>query len=440
MSLSYEYNGTFEKELTKEIYAVINSETLHLFVCKTRNEENIPNMTKKQLKKESKKAALDRMEKEKALFDFEFQIEIDLRKCSFYLKPDDLPIRRIWNKKYPMKIYIPKEYFKKSKIDFSLGELQSNLNDILDGIHNIDRQCEVAVDDDQELYLFANTGREKEDWFYRIQLCIQPLKHQISFSDVRCQRLSKLPHESYPHYMVELMTESEKVIQRQIKGKKVQPHLAWLNIFLGRAFWDFWHDKYWTDKLHQKIQSRLSKINTPPFITDITLKDLNCGHNIPLIHKGSVPTLDEYGVWTDLQITYKGYFTLTLETQLNVDYYVNLVTSIAKQKDPKHHAQLSKLTKFSGLSEAEDPVSSLNTSGESNLDSSSLNDSQETYDEQMYDEFQEVLLNDGIDQTDGMEDPINPMLSDPRFTIYSIVCCTCHFHFSDVNKLVFTYD
>ena len=155
--------------------------------------------------------------------------------------------------------------------------------------------------------------------------------------------------------MIDLMSESEKVMQRHEKGKKMEPYLAWLNIFLGRAFWDFWHDKYWTDKLHQKIQTPLTKINTPPFITDIKLKDLNCGHNIPIIRKGSLPVLDEYGVWTDLQITCKGCFTLTLETQLNVDYYVDLVSSIVKQKvvtDPKDHVQLSKLTKLSEVSQS----------------------------------------------------------------------------------------
>ena len=117
----------------------------------------------------------------------------------------------------------------------------------------------------------------------------------------------------------------------------MEPHLAWLNIFIGRAFWDFWHESYWLDKMHQKIQTRLTKINTPPFITSIKLKELDSGHNVPIIHKGSVPTLDENGVWTDLQVTYKGFFTLTLETQLNVDYYVGLVSSIVKQKSNGEH-------------------------------------------------------------------------------------------------------
>ncbi len=34
----------------------------------------------------------------------------------------------------------------------------------------------------------------------------------------------------------------------------------WLNAFIGRIFWDFLHEKYWTDKVQQKIQQKLSKI------------------------------------------------------------------------------------------------------------------------------------------------------------------------------------
>ena len=127
----------------------------------------------------------------------------------------------------------------------------------------------------------------------------------MTFADIEQNLVSKSPGDSYPHYMIDLITESERVMQRNILGKKMEPHLAWLNIFIGRAFWDFWHEKYWIDKLRSKIQTRLSKLNTPPFITSINLKELNSGHNVPIIHKGAVPTLDENGVWTDLQVTYK---------------------------------------------------------------------------------------------------------------------------------------
>lgn len=37
-------------------------------------------------------------------------------------------------------------------------------------------------------------------------------------------------------------------------------HPAWLNSLVGRIFWDFLREKYWTDQVAQKIQKKLSKI------------------------------------------------------------------------------------------------------------------------------------------------------------------------------------
>ena len=244
-----------------------------------------------------------------------------------------------------------------------------------------------------------------------MQLCVKPLKPQFSVHETIAK---DDPATSYPHYMIELMNESEKVMQRHEKGKKMEPYLAWLNIFLGRAFWDFWHDKYWTDKLHQKIQTRLTKINTPPFITDIKLKDLNCGHNIPIIHKGSLPVLDEHGVWTDLQITYKGCFTLTLETQLNVDYYVDLVSSIVKQKvgtDPKDHVQLSKLTKLSDVSQSstDSDVQVYTSNDVNNHASEEQKDVDDTDVHMLHEEISNVYFEEEPDL-----ESVDPVLSDPR--------------------------
>ena len=59
---------------------------------------------------------------------------------------------------------------------------------------------------------------------------------------------------------------------------------------------------------------------------------------------GSMPVLDENGIWADLQISYKGYFTLTLETQLNIDYYIGLVSSIVKQKAEMRDSAKMKLS------------------------------------------------------------------------------------------------
>ena len=392
-----------EKSSMKDAYVAIHENTFYIFMCQYNilGKADKPLVRPKKPDKKQKPNGQEQTENQDPAFLFEHEYHFDLSKCSFHLKPDDLPMRRLWNKKYPMKFAVPTGEFKKRKIKLTLEELTLNLNSILNGYHDDENSKDDLILNKEEevFYLFLNTGREKEDWFYRIQLSVFPLKHQVTFEDIQNQRISDQPAKSYPHYMVELITESEHLMQKNINGKKVEPYLAWLNVFLGRAFWDFWHDNYWIDKLHQKIQSRLSKINTPPFIMDIKLTELNCGHNIPIIHKGSLPILDEYGVWSDLQVSYKGSFTLTLETQLNVDYYAGLISGIVKEKSGNSG---TKITDLSNTSEAEGVV------GGSHFDEN---------DSIYHDEIPDIYL-DAFDAPDsGLEADSSAVMSDPRFVL-----------------------
>ena len=413
------FDDVFDKDLAKEVFSLIHKETLYIFLCKIiESESSKPSQKRKKLLKgKSKKLKRLMAEQQVPIFSFECACQVDLSDTSLNLKPDDLPIRRIWNRKYPIELTIPKGKLKRKTIDLTLEELTLIIDDMIEGRNSDDLMQNNTLNDKEEIfYLFGNTGREKEDWFYRLQLCISPLKHQVTFKDINENKLSKQPSDSYPHYMAELIKESEKVMQRTANGKKMEPYLAWLNIFLGRAFWDFWHDSVWTQRLHQKVQSRLSKLNTPPFITDIKLKDLNCGHNIPIIHKGSMPVLDEHGIWTDLQVSYKGYFTLTLETQLNIDYYVGLVSSIVKQKvDPRENVQLSKISKLSGLPNQSDDNSDYNSSDKDIPDSEGSTLPEVDEESVFHDEIQDVY-SDAFEHPylPGLDNEIDPVMADPR--------------------------
>lgn len=402
----------FDKDLAKDVFLLVHNETMYIFLCKINESKSVKVLEKKKklLKGRAKKMSKLMAELQVPIFTFERVCEIDLCDCTLSLKPDDLSIRRIWNKKYPIELCVPKGKLKRKNINLTLEEMTLTIDDIIDGENTAnDLMFNCSYNEKAEtFYLFGNTGREKEDWFYRMQLCIEPLKHQVTVDDYNDNKLSKKPCDSYPHYMAELIKESEKVMQRTANGKKMEPYLAWLNIFLGRAFWDFWHESVWEQRLHQKIQTRLNKLNTPPFITDIKLKALNCGHNIPIIHKGSMPVLDEHGIWTDLQVSYKGYFTLTLETQLNIDYYVDLVTSIVKQKaDPKENVQLSKIR--SGIQiQDEDNLEDASPDKE---DADADADDESGFHDEIQDVFSQAFENTDIP---GLDAEIDPVLADPR--------------------------
>lgn len=43
-------------------------------------------------------------------------------------------------------------------------------------------------------------------------------------------------------------------------GCSAEGQPTWANSLVGRIFWDFLREKYWTDQVAQKIQKKLSKI------------------------------------------------------------------------------------------------------------------------------------------------------------------------------------
>lgn len=51
-------------------------------------------------------------------------------------------------------------------------------------------------------------------------------------------------------------------------GSSAEGQPAWVNSLVGRIFWDFLREKYWTDQVAQKIQKKLSKIKVraPQFL------------------------------------------------------------------------------------------------------------------------------------------------------------------------------
>lgn len=48
------------------------------------------------------------------------------------------------------------------------------------------------------------------------------------------------------------------------------------------------------------------------------MKDINLGSALPKIHYASDPSVDEKGLWIDIDLSYNGSFHMTLETKLNL--------------------------------------------------------------------------------------------------------------------------
>ncbi|NWX13549.1 TEX2 protein, partial [Aegotheles bennettii] len=94
--------------------------------------------------------------------------------------------------------------------------------------------------------------------------------------------------------------------------------VAWMNALVGRIFWDFLRERYWAEQVSSKIQKKLSKIKLPYFMNELTLTELDMGTSIPSILSASNPTINDRGLWVDMEVTYSGSLQMTLETKMNL--------------------------------------------------------------------------------------------------------------------------
>ncbi|XP_006886340.1 PREDICTED: testis-expressed sequence 2 protein isoform X1 [Elephantulus edwardii] len=231
---------------------------------------------------------------------------------------------------------------------------------------------------DQILYLFGRTGREKEEWFRRFILASKlkseskkpsgvsankpgvlsthsrhnspsgHLTHSRSSSKGSVEEIMSQPKQKelvgslrqkmlldYSVYMARCVPQESRSPQRSpvqsaesspTAGKKLpeaQPAEeeeleAWVNALLGRIFWDFLGEKYWSDLVSKKIQMKLSKIKLPYFMNELTLTELDMGVAVPKILQAFKPYVDHQGLWIDLEMSYNGSFLMTLETKMNL--------------------------------------------------------------------------------------------------------------------------
>lgn len=94
--------------------------------------------------------------------------------------------------------------------------------------------------------------------------------------------------------------------------------VAWVNALVGRIFWDFLRERYWAEQVSSKIQKKLSKIKLPYFMNELKLTELDMGTSIPSILSASKPTINDRGLWVDMEVTYSGSLQMTLETKMNL--------------------------------------------------------------------------------------------------------------------------
>ncbi|KYM97883.1 PREDICTED: testis-expressed sequence 2 protein [Cyphomyrmex costatus] len=179
-----------------------------------------------------------------------------------------------------------------------------------------------------KLYVFARADREKEDWFRRLvsaasfskkrhSICsindsvssVNTISAQLDMAETKSLETS--PEVTYSTYM-------NKYLNVDPEGSPRESDVLWANCLLGRILFDMHSCPEAINLIQDRIQRKLSNIKLPYFMESLHVTEIVIGQDAPIIHNVSKPALDERGLWFDLNITYKGSITMTVETKLNL--------------------------------------------------------------------------------------------------------------------------
>ncbi|NXS27798.1 TEX2 protein, partial [Pomatostomus ruficeps] len=348
----------FHPSLTHSVLAVLDGATLKLSYPKS----NIPR----------------RATFEEEILDAVFVSHrcYDLTDAKVFLCPPSLARKRTWNKKYPICVLLPEPAEEQGEQDTELQGDEGTRKvpgSGQDGPGDCRERC---------LYLFGRTGREKEEWYQHLVQASRGTagshgdiragegqntipwwaamstegrggarsssgsSSSDSAEDIPSTEPARDPSGSaeeiyldYSSYMARFVpaqgaASPERSPSHGALGSPtptkglaaaVPPQLsedaagmAWMNALVGRIFWDFLREQYWAEQVSNKIQKKLGKIKLPYFMNELTLTELDMGTSIPSVLSASNPTINERGLWVDMEVTYSGSLQMTLETKMNL--------------------------------------------------------------------------------------------------------------------------
>jgi len=211
------------------------------------------------------------------------QRHFDLEGACVYFLPRGLVNKRLWSKKYPVCIAL------------CSGACPADPRQTLDA-NDADAGHKRTV-----LYLFARTCRDKEEWYRRFFYASHGMPLPTRLSDIVAQSLSTdqgspLPTAvSWQKHCRKASTDStssslseESTSAVELDYSRMLPEhnlidynnymsavmppctgpdsqspvsMTWLNALIGRLFLDFLREKYWAEKMRDKIQNKLCKMH-----------------------------------------------------------------------------------------------------------------------------------------------------------------------------------
>ncbi|XP_077863180.1 testis-expressed protein 2-like [Saccoglossus kowalevskii] len=277
--------------------------------------------------------------------EFVNQRHFDLRGSEVVLLPEGLCRKRWWSKKYPICVKLKKKGTSAQKKVDSPTDGCVPLGDNMKSFDIITREdCE-----DDILHLFGRTGREKEEWFRKLELAanwdnnqgkkpLQTLLKDKPSTKIKVTEEPSTPSNDAPPLLEDIERINLKVGQDYYKymsrliPKDKEEVGQGVNVKAGGV-------TYASPARKTKTESTVNE--SPSWVNALIEEHIDLGIAMPVIRRTSKPVMDERGVWVDLDITYYGSCCMTLETKLNL-------TKLGKDTEAGEHTLSSSKISKSG--------------------------------------------------------------------------------------------
>ncbi|XP_059045363.1 testis-expressed protein 2 isoform X2 [Achroia grisella] len=238
---------------------------------------------------------------------------------------------------------------------------------------NVEGEWSVHVkhskDKHSHLYFFTRTGRDKHEWFRRLNIAISEANASADTSAAEDKSVSEPVTESKDGIEMAVYKLSEKdtvafakttnktndtvsegvtittssqplsldmetyeknfwpyllkIIQaksgtRECECRSLPAEISWVNTLLARLVFDVMRDPIMITKLQSRIQRKLNTLKLPAFMSPLVVTELSLRGACPLVQGVAAPRCDDRGVWLDADLRYDGGAYITILTQLNL--------------------------------------------------------------------------------------------------------------------------
>lgn len=163
-----------------------------------------------------------------------------------------------------------------------------------------------------QFFLYFDNNCDKEDWYFTLI--------NASKNDNFDKKFNPLLNPNQTAKTAYLNTPDTLYLIQNLNSTEGQLTTKWLNAFIGRLFLSLQQTNTLNDLLREKLYKKLTKINTPGFLDDFVIEEVDVGHAAPMIINPQLRELSPEGsTKIAFDMIYKGGLSLRIATKAQIN-------------------------------------------------------------------------------------------------------------------------